>query len=108
VDFRNGILHVRVLPAGREVEVPIRSWGLEEETSIDSCVTTNCAALKGIDDVRRTCQVAAEREDGLLMLVSSHHMLLRQTYLVEARNIDAAKVCTVQPARSFTSTGDVV
>jgi hypothetical protein len=108
MDLRNGALHVRVLPASREVEVPVRSRGLEEETSVNRCVSANCAALEGIDDVRRTCQVATEREDGLLMLVLSHDMSLRQTYLVETRNIDAAEICTIQPARAFTAARDVV
>ena len=108
MDLRNGTLHVRILPAGREVEVPVRCWGLEEETSVDSRVSVNCTALEGIDNVRGTSQVTTKREDGLLMLVSSHDMSLQQTYLVKARNIDTAEVCAVQPARTFTSTGNVV
>jgi hypothetical protein len=35
----------------REVQIPIRSWGLEEETGIDGSVTTDCAALEGVDNV---------------------------------------------------------
>lgn len=108
MDLRNCTLHVSILPAGREVQVPIRSWRLEEEASVDSCVSADCATLEGIDDICRTCQVATEGEDGLLMSVSFHDMSLRQTYLVETRNIDAAKICTVQPAGAFTAAGDVV
>ena len=59
VDLSNGALHIRVLPPLREVQIPVRSRRLEEETSVDSTVATNCAALEGIDNVCCTCEVAS-------------------------------------------------
>lgn len=47
----NRTLHVGVLPSSGKVQVPIRCGGLEEETSVDGSVATNCATLEGVHNI---------------------------------------------------------
>lgn len=57
MDLSNGGLHIRVFPASGKVQIPVRRWGLEKQTSVYGSVAANCATLVGIDYVWRACQI---------------------------------------------------
>lgn len=78
------------MPAFRVIQVPVRGGRLKVKPGIYGATSSNCAALKSVDDLRGALQAGAAVEDAFIwkMLIDQTMISARKTYTVQAHQPD--------------------